>query len=243
MEPVAIQNHSRESTERDAVTTIDRRTRWGLFALPLYGVLTLWATRNHQPDPSEDFRAYAEYVTTDAFLVDHLAGSIGGTVLALFGVTALFALLAGGRAARWATSGYIASMIGNALMLTIFGVAAFASPAIGRAYLDGQAGVSALNDDVYGAALGVTALTATLLYGAGAVLTGIALWRSGVAPRWTGLLYGLSAPLIGVAGLVVGAAQPVGAVLLTASTLWVAGQGLRRGAVPPAAQLVSAPPR
>ena len=57
---------------------------------------------------------------------------------------------------------------------------------------------------------------------AGPALLGVALWRSGTLPRWTGVLYAVAVPLIAVVGLAVGVAQPVGAVLLIVSGAWIA---------------------
>jgi hypothetical protein len=56
--------------------------RIGLWALPLYGLLILWTTFTHQPDLNTDFGAYARYVSTTNYLIDHLFGSILGVTLA-----------------------------------------------------------------------------------------------------------------------------------------------------------------
>jgi len=37
--------------------------KMGVWTLPIYGLLTLWGTLTHQPDPRADFGAYARYVT------------------------------------------------------------------------------------------------------------------------------------------------------------------------------------
>src|SRR5215211_8648266 len=69
----------------------------GVWALPIYGLLTLWGTLTHQPDPNADFGAYARYVSTTSYLVNHLIGSILGITLGIFGAIALGAYLANGR--------------------------------------------------------------------------------------------------------------------------------------------------
>jgi hypothetical protein len=74
---------------------------------------------------------------------------------------------------------------------------------------------------VYGLAV-LVGVTGGLLYSAGAVLLGVALWRAGTLPRWAGPLYAVAVPLISIVGLAVGVAQPVGAVLLIVSGAWVA---------------------
>lgn len=199
-----------------------RLVRTGLWALPVYGALTLWATRTHQPDRTVDFAAYAAYISRPAFFWEHLFGSIGGTVAALLGAAALFALLARGSARRWALAGLVTGIAGNALMLTLFGVAAFVSPVIGDAYLAGDPGVAALNEEIYTARLGLTGAAGALLYSVSAVLFAIALWRSGRIPRWTAPVYGSTGLLIALFGLFIGIAQTAGAALLIVSTVAIA---------------------
>jgi hypothetical protein len=200
----------------------DNATRLGVLAVPVYGLLVLLSTLSHQPDPGSDFRAYAEYVTTTGFLVSHLAGSILGTTIGLLGVLALVAVLAATGVRRLALRGLVLSVGGMALIMTLFGAAAFAQPAIGRAYLAGQQAAVAVNSDLYGAPAVAVGATGGLLYSAGAVLVGVALWRAGTLPRWAGVLYAVAVPLIAVVGLAVGVAQPVGAVLLIVGGAWIA---------------------
>lgn len=214
------------------MSTLNRWASAGLFALLLSGALTLWPTRTHQPDPNAEFQAYAEYITRDSFLVDHLAGSIAGSALAILGVMAQYGVLSAGRASRWGRAGLVSSIVGNTLILTLFGVAAFASPALGRAYLAGQTEVVALNEAISGIPLLITGVIGVLFYGAGAIFSAVDLWRSGVFPRWTAILYAASGPLIGLFGLMVGEAQTLGAALLIASTLWLALTVARQGAPP-----------
>ena len=58
-----------------ATPNVGTWVRVGLLALPLYGLLTLWTTFIHQPNPNTNFEAYARYVSTTNYLVDHLLGS------------------------------------------------------------------------------------------------------------------------------------------------------------------------
>jgi hypothetical protein len=200
----------------------DNSTRLGVVAIPVYGLLVLLSTLTHQPDYRTDFPAYAEYVTTTSFLVSHLLGSILGTTIGIFGVLALVTVLATTGERRLALRGLVLSVAGMAFILTLFGAAAFAQPAIGRAYLAGQQAAIAVNSDLYSAPALVVGVTGGLLYSAGAVLLGVALWRAGTLPRWAGVLYAVAVPLIAVVGLAVGVAQPVGAVLLIISGAWIA---------------------
>ena len=196
--------------------------RIGALALPVYGLLTLWATLTHQPDPNADFEAYSRYVTSDTYLVKHLVGSIFGTLLAVLGAIALGSLLAGGQVGRMALLAMVSSVVGHCLVLTIFGMSTFATPAVGRAYLAGEQGIVQVNQDIIGVPLMVTALAGGLLYSAGTILFGIAVWRSEGLPRWAGIPYAPTGFLISILGLMVGASQTVGSLLLIAGSGWIA---------------------
>jgi hypothetical protein len=136
-------------------------------------------------------------------------------------VLALVAALATTGVRHLALWGLVLSVAGMAFIMTLFGAATFAQPAIGRAYLAGEQAAVAINSDLYGAPAIAVGLTGGLLYSAGAVLLGVALWRAGTLPRWAGPLYAVAVPLISVVGLAVGVAQPLGAVLLIISGTWI----------------------
>jgi hypothetical protein len=156
--------------------------RLGVWALPIYGLLTLWGTLTHQPDPNADFEAYARYVSTTTYLVNHLIGSIFGITLGILGAIALGAYLANGRAGRTALTAMVLSVAGSCFILAVFGMSTFATPAVGRAYLAGQQSVVEVNQDILGVPLILTAIVGGLLYSVGAILFGIAVWRSGTLP-------------------------------------------------------------
>lgn len=167
-----------------------QHTAWiraGLLALPVYRLLTFWDTLTHQPDLNADFEAYARYISTTYYLIDHLVASIGGTILAIFGAIALGIYLAESRVGRLGLFAMVSSAAGSSLILTIFGFSTFASPAIGRAYLTGQQNAVEINQDILGVPLFVTAQNlGGLLYSIGTILSGAAGWRSGRLPRWAG---------------------------------------------------------
>jgi hypothetical protein len=208
-----------------AAPNIGAWVRIGLLALPLYGVLTLWTTFIHQPDPNTNFEAYARYVSTTNYLVDHLFGSILGVTLAIFGAVALGAYLSSRRSALTAM---VLSVVGNALILTVFGMSTFATPAVGRAYLEGQRNIIEVNQDILGLPLVLTALVGGLLYSAGTILFGVAVWRSATLPRWAGVLYAATGLLISILGLTIGAAQTLGSILIIIGGGWMAWSVMRR---------------
>jgi hypothetical protein len=158
--------------------------RAGLWSLPVYGMLLGLSTITHQP-PVSDFGAYARYVSTNVFLISHLGASIFGAALAILGAVAVTAYLVRGRAARLAVAGMALTTVTNVFMAAAFGSAAFAQPGIGRAYLNGVAGMPALNaDTAYGPALTATALTSTAFFVISAIVLGTAIARTHRVSGW-----------------------------------------------------------
>jgi hypothetical protein len=207
---------------------LDRYARRGLWALPVWAALLHVSTLTHQPSYSTDFPAYARYVTTTPFLVSHLGASILGAAIGILGLTALFILLASRRTSRLALVGWVTSVIASVLFTSVAGVAAFAQPAIGRAYLAGHTDQAvAINSDVYGPPLFATALPALLLVASGIVLFGVAVARSGWLPRWAGIGFALGGVMFTIIGFLIGEVQPVGAAVMAVSTTWVASSAAR----------------
>jgi hypothetical protein len=209
---------------------LDGYARAGLWALPLWAVLLLVGTLTHQPSYTTDFPAYARYVTTTPFLLSHLVASILGAAIGLLGLIALFVLLARGRTSRLALAGLVTSVFATVLTASVFGVAAFAQPAIGRAYLGGYTDQAiAINGDVYGPPLFATALPGILLFALGTVLFGVAVARSGWLPKWAGVGFALGGVLFAIVGFLIGEVQPVGAALTAVSAAWIAYHAGRAG--------------
>jgi hypothetical protein len=50
--------------------------RTGVWALPVYGLLTFWATFTHEPNRHTEVEAYARCISTTNYLAQHLLGSI-----------------------------------------------------------------------------------------------------------------------------------------------------------------------
>jgi hypothetical protein len=194
--------------------TATRFARLGLWLIPVYGGLLALSTLTHQPDYDTEFESYADYITTDRFLASHLGASIAGTALGLLGVVAALAFLVRGPAVTAAILGAASMIVGNVLFTALFGVAAFAQPAIGRAFLEGESGVRDLNDDVYGTPLFATAAVGFLFFLAGAILLGLAIARVGQPLRWVGIGFGASLVLFVLGFLLLDVAQPIAGALL-----------------------------
>ncbi len=208
---------------------LDDYARWGLWALPVWAALLVYGTLTPQPSYQTDFPAYSRYITTTEFLISHLVASILGAGIGTLGFIALFVVLCKGRAAPLALWALVMGVIGNTLFTSVAGVAAFAQPAIGRAYLSGHmAEAVAINNDVYGPALFATALPGLLLLTIGIVLFGVAVVRSGFLPKLAGIGFALGGVVFAVLGfLLSNFIQPTGAALMVASTVWIAIAGWR----------------
>jgi hypothetical protein len=73
-------------------------------------------------------------IRANAFLASHLVASILGRGIGLLGFTARFVYLAArARRAGVALPGFVATVLGNMALVALFGVAAFAQRAIGKA--------------------------------------------------------------------------------------------------------------
>ena len=208
--------------EASRAETADRFARAGLWLLPVYGVLLALSTLTQQPDYRTDVRGYAEYITTDRFFLSHLGASIAGAALGLLGLIALLSFIARGRAVTAAIVGTALTVIGNVGNIALFGVAAFAQPAIGRAFLDGREGVPAVNDDVYGTPLFATAGIAILCFIVGAVLVGVAIARTAGPVRKAGIAYAASLGLFPLLFFTIPAAAPIAAAIFTAAGITLA---------------------
>ena len=212
------------------VREMNRGLRNGLWLIPLAGALTLWATFEHQPDPTEQFTSWARFVTTDDFLATHLVGSILGQAIGILGAAALTAaVLDGSGRTRAAITGFTLTVLGAAGLIAGFGVAAFAQPAVGHLELQSMTGARAVYDDVYGIPTLVTLIGGTLLFS----VASIYLARAAVAihgvPRWAAITFGASGPLIGILGVMVGPLQTLGSLAAVAG-----GIGIAAGARSPA---------
>lgn len=206
----------------------------GLFALPIYGLLTFATTFDAQPDQAKHPEAWARYVSGTFYLVTHMLAATGGTILAIFGVFALGAYLAGTRAGRLGLAAMVTAAAGHALLMVPAVISTFATPAIAEAYLAGMKGV--ITGVEFHPAMMVMYLLGLLLAFVGNVLLGVAVWRSGTLPKWSGAIWATSIPTFYLLGALLGIVttggsiltQPVGALLMAIGGGWMALSAMRR---------------
>ena len=208
---------------------LDRTARWGMWALPIWAVLLFVSTATHQPDTKTDFAGFAQYVTTSEFLVSHIVASIVGAGIGVLGLLALFNFLAMRIPSRVAPVALALAVVGNVMLASIFGMAAFGQSAIGRLYLAGNTQEAATTyADMYGAPLFATAAIGILLLTIGLVTLGIVVARSRVLPTWAGVGMALGILVFGVIGAILNDfVQSIGAAVLVGSSLWLAYSAAR----------------
>lgn len=204
--------------------------RWVLWALPIWAMMLLLSVATKQPDPQSQFGEFARYVTTNQFLTSHLINSILGAAIGSVGFIGLLLHLSAGRGAGRSLAATIAMVSGNTLTAAVFGAAAFAQPALGRAFLAGNGDALALYNDVYAAPLFGTVLLGLFLFIIGGVLAGLAVAASGHLPRWAGWLLAISIPLFVVGSLmaaVLAQAGAAGVLLASLAIAWFGSRGSR----------------
>jgi len=219
------------STQNTATTNWIRA---GLLALPLYGLLTFATTFDAQPDQAKEPEAWARYVGSTSYLVTHLFAATGGTILAIFGVFALGAYLSTGRSGRIGLAAMVTAAAGHSLLMVPSVISTFATPAIAEAYLAGMEDV--LTGVEFHPAMMATYLIGLSLAFVGNVLLGVAVWRSGTLPKWSGAIWAASIPTFYLLGALLGIVttggslltQPVGALLMVIGGGWMALSAMRR---------------
>jgi hypothetical protein len=205
----------------------DGLTRLGLLALPLAGLLALIGLYSTLQLGSGGILASGDNraIVSGGYFLSVFLGNILALAVLILGVVALYAYLANGGQSALALGAMVSSVFGIALTLSTVGVNAYAVPALSRSFLEGKTQSIRIIDYVFAGPLGTVSTLAFLLYSAGFVLFGVAVWRSGALPGWAGVLVAVHAPLISGPFTVVGSV--VGALLALAGGGWIALSALR----------------
>ncbi|MHA6668399.1 hypothetical protein ACX3O0_05970 [Homoserinimonas sp. A447] len=212
------------------------RSAWvvsGLLALPAYGVLTAWSSLHPQPDQTTDPGAWAQFVSTDSYLVSHLLGSTGGTILAILGFFALGVYLARSRVRGLALTAMILTVAGQALLLIPAAISTFVTPAIGQLYLNGVTDVMQLQ---FPDSMTVAFMVGLLLAFVGNILFGVAMLRSRTVAKSAGAVWMIGTVTFYVLGVVLGQAttgsslptQSAGALLFALVAGWIVWGAVRQ---------------
>lgn len=120
-----------------------------------------------------------------------LGMALAGLSLALLilGTLALYAHLSQTKEESLAFIGLVMTIGFVALMLPVTGFAAYVVPAIGRMVAQGQTEMVEVMNQTFKEPFLAIPFFSGILWNIGSVLLGIAIWRSGTLPSWTGVLY------------------------------------------------------
>jgi hypothetical protein len=201
-----------------------RYARLGVWALPIYAATLFASTITHQPPPQTQLADWARFVTTNEFLIGHIVFSIFGSVFGAIGAVCLGIATIERGSVRLGLAGLLTGLSANVIGPSIFGVAAFAQPAIGRLYLSGQPQTAQemYYDAVQGTPMVIVAIVFILLLVASFVIFGVAFARLPHMPRWAGIGLAVSGPLFAIIGFALDNwIQSVAAILMVASATWM----------------------
>jgi len=201
--------------------------RFGVLALPLAGLLALvglYSTFQLGPGgilATGDNKA----IVSAGYFLSVFLGNVMGLTFLIFGVVALYAYLASLGVRALALGAMILSIFGIALTLSTVGVNAYTIPALSRSFLNGKTESIRILDYIFAGPLETISTLIFLLYSAGFILFGVAIWRCEALPRWAGVLVAAHAPLISGPFSMVGTV--VGALLAVVGGGWIALSILR----------------
>jgi hypothetical protein len=206
----------------------DASIRLGVLALPLAGLLALVGLYSSFQLGTGGILATGDNqaIVSRGYYVSQLLGNALALTVLIFGVMALYAYLANSIVRTLALGAMVLSIFGIALQLIGLGVFAFAIPGLSQSFLEGHTESINILDYIFEGPFRIVTTLALLLYLAGFILWGVAIWRSGVLPKWAGVLVAAHAPLL-IFGPVSVAGPVVGAVLALVGGGWVALSVLR----------------
>jgi len=205
--------------------------RLGLLTLPLAGLLLTWGVIATSPffdssdvvvGPEEAARTYISV----GYFLSQFVGYVVGLTLLTVGVFALTVYLSEIRRERWTLVAMVLSILGIGLLLSHYGLSAYAVPVLGKAYLNGVHNAVVLANSIFGEPTQSVFYVAFLLYSVGFILFGFGVWSSGALPKWAGALLAVHAPLL--TAPIPDLFSVLGALLLVVGGGWITFTVLRR---------------
>ena len=203
---------------------ISRYARIGIWGAPIFAATLFFGTITHQPPPQTDLGGWSSYVTTNEFLFSHIFLSIGGSVFGAIGAISLGIVLIERGSVKLGLWGGLTGLSANVIGPSIYGIAAFAQPAIGRFYLSGHRDLAQnlYYDAAQGTPMVLVAIAFLALLVTSFIVLGVGFARLALMPRWAGIGYAASGPIFAVVGFLFDNwIQSVGATLMTATAMWM----------------------
>ena len=183
--------HETSETARTLRKTEPARMRLGAVSLVVAGILfVLYPVI--RPFSDETSLSGATAFASPEWLLAHIMGMLGFTLIGL-GMLGLYFALRETREERLTFGSLVVGWLGIGLTLPYYGGEAFGLHAIGQEALrQHNASLVSLADVVRGGPQEVMFGVGLLLLGVSAVMVAIAIWRSGVLPRWSGVPFALA---------------------------------------------------
>jgi len=200
----------------------NKRLVISLWTLPISGVLAIGALllRKFIVLPGNDQLEWAQMVTSNSYLTAQYI-YILAYIIPFLGFWALYMYLSQQHLEKLAFWGFTGTLLGTALPLTTLGVFSFASPAIGDLYLQGNVNApQIINEIAFGPSMILAGLPGAFLYVGGCTAFGVAIWKSGILPKWSGVLLALHGIFIAF-GFGMPTLLVLSWVFLTACGMWI----------------------
>jgi len=198
------------------------RIRMGLLSLVAGSVLGIvgLVLRGPVPLPNVDVDTWAQAVTGNKYFQAQIL-TIFAYVLPYFGFWAIYAyLVKAAKVERSAFWGFMCSIVGTSLALPTLGIFSFVSPHLAQRYLQGENQLPEIITQVATGQPAVINLLGGTIYLIGTGLLGVAIWRSGLLPKWAGLLIALHGLLL-VVGFALFPLLVLSWVFLFCAGLWM----------------------
>jgi hypothetical protein len=199
------------------------RTRLGSLSLAIAGVLFLLYPLV-RPYADEASIQGAEAMASPAWVAAHLFAMIGFILLSL-GLMGLRIALRETAAEPLAFRAIVVTWIGAGLTLTYYGAEDFSLNAIGQRAVNEQ-NLKLLVELTEAVRYNPTAITmfgaGLLLLAVGVILAAVAVWRSGILPRWSGVPLALGFALFIPQFFGTPAMRIAHGLLIAAGSLWLA---------------------
>ncbi|MFG1952061.1 hypothetical protein [Micromonospora sp. NPDC048830] len=205
------------------MSTRPARTRLGASALAVAGVLfALYpATRPWHDEATVDGATRA--MSSDWWVASHLFAMIG-FILVTLGLLAVRDAVRHTRAERLAFAAVVTGWIGVGLVLPYYGAEDFGLHAVAGKYAAGQPlDLLDLVDTVRYAPAAITTFGIGLIaLAVSAIVTAVAIWRSGVLPRLSGILFALGFALFLPQFYTPAAVRVAHGLLIAVGSVWLA---------------------
>jgi hypothetical protein len=146
-------------------------------------------------DPSSDPAGFARSATSPAFTI---LGDlyIIGLICLIFGVLAIYALLADTPGNTWAALGMVLGVSALALVVGIWTILTYADAVVGDVYLSGHQDIGETFKSMSGGHWSARFIPFFVVVGLTGLISsislGVAIWRSGRFAKWVAIVFGVA---------------------------------------------------